>query len=72
MQYNRISADCHLDLPWMPPGSSEEDVETPTDLGIVERMLLIAEQSLQFLEARILYGFLYLVFCAGGRGAGAR
>src|SRR5260370_39095448 len=19
MQYNRISADCHLDLPWMPP-----------------------------------------------------
>ena len=19
MQYNRISADCHLDMPWMPP-----------------------------------------------------
>lgn len=19
MQYRRISADCHLDLPWMPP-----------------------------------------------------
>ena len=19
MKYNRISADCHLDLPWMPP-----------------------------------------------------
>ena len=19
MHYNRISADCHLDLPWMPP-----------------------------------------------------
>ena len=19
MRYNRISADCHLDMPWMPP-----------------------------------------------------
>ena len=19
MQYNRVSADCHLDMPWMPP-----------------------------------------------------
>ena len=38
MRYNRISADCHLDMPWMPPDSSRE-----ASRELKDRMPYVAE-----------------------------
>ncbi len=39
MQYNRISADCHLDMPWMPPDLfvSEASREMKDRMPFVDR-----------------------------------
>ena len=39
MQYRRISADCHLDLPWMPPDLFTSNASP----GMKERMPYVAD-----------------------------
>ena len=35
MKYNRISADCHLDMPWMPPTLFTENSKNELKRGMM-------------------------------------
>src|ERR1700732_2853725 len=47
MQYRRISADCHHDLPWMPP-----------ELFVTEPHLRIKDMDRDSVDAEVMYGIL--------------